>query len=260
MARTKKKLGEILLGWGIVDEKAIAQALEYGMQNGKRIGEALVELELCEEEPVIKALASQLGLEFIDLDKFVIPKESFQLIPPKIVRKHLVLPIGEDYALNVSKPGYLFHSENFALAEAGRLAKPFLLEIELIPISEPTADAPTPKPVILKNVFFETGSAALLPKSTSELIRLKDLLEENPNLTIRINGHTDNVGSEEDNQLLSENRAKAVYDFLVEKGIDKERLRYKGYGESKPIASNDTPASRQENRRTEFEVVRGGQR
>ena len=96
MARTKKKLGEILLGWGIVDEKAIAQALEYGMQNGKRIGEALVELELCEEEPVIKALASQLGLEFIDLDKFVIPKESFQLIPPKIVRKHLVLPIGEE--------------------------------------------------------------------------------------------------------------------------------------------------------------------
>ena len=172
----------------------------------------------------------------------------------------VVLPIGEDYALNVSKPGYLFHSENFALSEAGSLTEPFLLEIELIPISEPTADAPTPKPVILKNVFFETGSAALLPKSTSELIRLKDLLEENPNLTIRINGHTDNVGSEEDNQLLSENRAKAVYDFLVEKGIDKERLRYKGYGESKPIASNDTPASRQENRRTEFEVVRGGQR
>ncbi len=96
MARTKKKLGEILLGWGIVDEKAIAQALEYGMQNGKRIGEALVELELCDEEPVIKALASQLGLEFIDLDKFVIPKESFQLIPPKIIRKHLVLPIGEE--------------------------------------------------------------------------------------------------------------------------------------------------------------------
>jgi type IV pilus assembly protein PilB len=96
MARTRKKIGEILLGWGIVDEKAIAQALEYGMQNGKRIGEALVELELCEEEPVTKALASQLGLEYIDLDKFVIPRESFQLIPPKIIRKHLVLPIGEE--------------------------------------------------------------------------------------------------------------------------------------------------------------------
>ncbi|MCB0613201.1 MAG: PD40 domain-containing protein [Phaeodactylibacter sp.] len=168
----------------------------------------------------------------------------------------VVLPIGEDYALNVSKPGYLFHSENFALAEAGSLAKPFLLEIELSPISEPTAEAPAAKPVILKNVFFETGSAALLPESTAELTRLKGLMDENPGLTIRINGHTDNVGSVEDNQLLSENRAKAVYDFLVEKGIARERLRYKGFGESEPIASNDTPEGRQENRRTEFEAIR----
>ena len=172
----------------------------------------------------------------------------------------VVLPMGEDYALNVSKPGYLFHSENFALAEASSLTEPFLLEIELSPISEPTAGEPAAKPVILKNVFFETASAALRPESTAELTRLKDLLEDNPGLAIRINGHTDNVGSEEDNQLLSENRAKAVYDFLVEKGIPEERLQYKGYGESKPIATNYTAEGRQQNRRTEFEVVREGRR
>ncbi|NOX57628.1 MAG: type II/IV secretion system protein [Planctomycetes bacterium] len=96
MARKKKKLGEILLGWGIVDDDAIAQALEYGMQNGKRIGEALIELELCEEEAVSKALANQFGLEFIDLDKKVIPREAFKLVPADVVRKHLVLPLGEE--------------------------------------------------------------------------------------------------------------------------------------------------------------------
>ncbi|MCB0588644.1 MAG: PD40 domain-containing protein [Phaeodactylibacter sp.] len=167
-----------------------------------------------------------------------------------------VLPVGEDYALNVSKPGYLFHSENFALSEAGSITEPFLLEIELSPIPEPTAEIPSARPVILKNVFFETGSAALLPESTTELNRLKGLLEDNPGLKVRINGHTDNVGSEEDNQALSENRAKAVYDYLVRNGISTERLQYKGFGESNPIATNETAEGRQQNRRTEFEVVR----
>lgn len=167
-----------------------------------------------------------------------------------------VLPIGEDYALNVSKPGYLFHSENFALSQAGSLTEPFLLEIELSPIPEPMAEIPAAKPVILKNVFFETGSAELRPESTAELNRLKELLEENPGLKIRINGHTDEVGSEKDNQALSENRAKAVYDYLARQGISEERLQYKGFGESEPIATNETAEGRQMNRRTEFEVVR----
>ena len=166
-----------------------------------------------------------------------------------------VLPMGEDYALNVFRPGYLFHSENFALSEAGTIAEPFLLEIELSPIPEPAAEAPAARPVVLKNVFFETGSAALRPESTSELNRLKALLDENPGLKIRINGHTDNVGSEEDNLALSENRAKAVYQYLVQHDIDEGRLQYKGYGESKPIATNETAEGRRENRRTEFEVV-----
>ncbi len=94
MARKRKKIGEILIGWGIIDEPALAKALEYGLQNGKRIGEALVELELCKEEDVVRALATQLGMEYYDMDKTAIPKSSLDLIPKDIIRKHLVVPVG----------------------------------------------------------------------------------------------------------------------------------------------------------------------
>ena len=108
----------------------------------------------------------------------------------------------------------------------------------------------------MKNVFFETGSADLKNESIAELDRLKKLLEENGQLKIQINGHTDNVGSEEDNLSLSENRAKAVYDYLIENNITADRLRYKGFGESDPIASNQSEDGRKENRRTEFMIIK----
>ncbi|HMO40444.1 MAG TPA: OmpA family protein [Saprospiraceae bacterium] len=163
------------------------------------------------------------------------------------------LPLGRAYALNVNREGYLFHSENFDLSEQTTITEPFLLEIGLIPISEePSAERPAP--VVLRNVFFETGSAALRPESKAELNRLKTLLETHPKMKIRINGHTDNVGAEAANLQLSEQRAKAVYDYLLQNGIAAERLGYKGFGESLPIDTNDTPAGRQRNRRTEFEL------
>lgn len=173
----------------------------------------------------------------------------------------ICLPAGTDYALNVSKEGFLFHSENFALKGSNQLNQPFLLEIALQAIPELVADNGTPlpeksKPIILKNVFFDTGSAKLSPSSYYELDRLQALLQNSPQLVIQINGHTDNVGSEEDNLRLSEQRAKAVFDYLVEKDIEADRLRYKGYGETRPIESNESAESRQENRRTEFEIVR----
>ncbi len=167
------------------------------------------------------------------------------------------LPLGNDFALNVNKEKYLFHSENFDLTEVKSSSEPIMLEIGLTPIPEIAADAqPLTKsrPIVLRNVFFETASADLRPESKTELDRLKALLEGNPGLKIRINGHTDNVGSEEANQQLSEQRAKTVYDYLVQNGIALERLGYKGFGESQPIDTNDTPEGRQRNRRTEFEV------
>ncbi len=163
------------------------------------------------------------------------------------------LPLGNDYAMTINKETYLFHSENFALAQTNTIEQPFQLNINLQPIPIETATTiEKAKPIVLKNVFFETGSAELLSTSLSELDRLKALLLDNPQLNIQINGHTDNVGSVGDNQSLSTKRAKAVQDYLIKKGIESSRLRYKGFGESQPIASNDTDGGRRTNRRTEF--------
>ena len=110
--------------------------------------------------------------------------------------------------------------------------------------------------IILKNIFFETGSADLLSKSDSEIARLNTLLKDNPEMRIKILGHTDNVGQERDNQKLSEARAKAVHDSLISKGISAERIRYEGKGESQPVADNETEEGRKSNRRTEFFIIR----
>ena len=94
-------------------------------------------------------------------------------------------------------------------------------------------------------------------KSTSypELNYIVDILKANPSLNIIVAGHTDNVGNAANNQLLSENRAKSVMNYLIEKGIPADRLNSKGYGASKPIQSNDTEEGRAKNRRTEIEIL-----
>ncbi|MEM6963242.1 MAG: OmpA family protein [Bacteroidota bacterium] len=173
----------------------------------------------------------------------------------------ICLPLGKNYALNLSKEKYSFHSENFSLKENQSIEDPFLLRIGMQPIKDQPADASedaeaTSPPIVLRNVLFETGSAELKPESTFELNKLLQLLQNNASLKIRINGHTDNVGQPEDNMVLSTNRAKAVYQFLIEKGIAKERLSFKGFGETKPIDSNDTNWGRQNNRRTEFVMLK----
>ena len=173
----------------------------------------------------------------------------------------ICLPMGVDYSLNVNKKGYLFHSENFALKAENSRDEPFQLKIYLqkIPKKEPTVtikDEPILKPVILKNVFFKSGSAELETSSESELNKLVTLLNENPKMNIQINGHTDNVGSDADNLKLSEARAKSVVTYLITQKIDAMRLNFKGFGENKPIAPNDTPTDRQLNRRTEFIIIK----
>lgn len=164
-----------------------------------------------------------------------------------------------EYAVNISKQNYLFHSEHLILDTlANTLAEPFTYIAELVPIALPDTNAdliPETEPVILKNIFFETGSATLLQKSNAEIEKLVGLLEKNENLKIKITGHTDNVGQESDNLTLSEDRAQAVYDALVRKSIDPIRLSYQGIGEKEPIDTNETDEGRQANRRTEFVVV-----
>lgn len=164
------------------------------------------------------------------------------------------LPAGHSYALNVSRKGYLFHSEHFELDSSATFLQPFNLNIELQPLPDSTDTAPVSRPVTLNNVFFNTGSAELLPASTTELNALADLLQENKSLRIQLNGHTDNVGDDNSNLSLSERRAQSVSNYLQKKGIDAARLRAKGFGETKPLATNETPEGRARNRRTEFEV------
>ncbi len=94
MAKKRKKIGEILVGWGIIDAGALADGLKYAQEHGKRIGEALVELELCTEEDVIKALATQFGVEYIDLDRHTVDHDALELVPSNLIQNLMVIPLG----------------------------------------------------------------------------------------------------------------------------------------------------------------------
>jgi len=109
--------------------------------------------------------------------------------------------------------------------------------------------------IILKNIFYDFDKSTLRPESIEELEKLLDFLNKRPTLRIEISGHTDNKGSARYNKKLSDERAKSVVTYLVNKGIDINRLEAKGYGFDEPIATNDTDEGRQMNRRTEFMVI-----
>jgi outer membrane protein OmpA-like peptidoglycan-associated protein len=159
----------------------------------------------------------------------------------------VTLPVGHNYAFNVNRKGYLIYSENFSLA-ANTKDSVFEADIPLQPI-EANAN------VVLKNVFFDSKKFDLKKESEAELDNLVDLLKENNTMVIQINGHTDNVGKPADNLLLSNNRAKAVIDYLTNKGIEPQRLKSKGFGETRPVDDNETESGRSKNRRTELQVI-----
>ena len=160
----------------------------------------------------------------------------------------MTLPIGKDYAFNVNRKGYLFYSDNFLLSK-NATDSIYIKDIPLTPIE-------TGAGVVLKNIFFDTNKFELKPESQAELDKLIQLLNENPTLQIQITGYTDNVGKPAENLILSDNRAKAVVNYLVSNGIITSRLTYKGYGETEPIADNKTEEGRALNRRTEMKVIR----
>lgn len=158
------------------------------------------------------------------------------------------IPSSKNYALNVSADGYLFYSDNFSIDTAHSFTNPFIKDVPLQLIKKGEV-------VVLRNIFFDTDKFDLKPESRVELERLTILLNQNNTLKIEISGHTDAVGSEEHNLILSNNRAKAVYTYLIENGIVSNRLSFKGYGKSLPIDTNETPQGRANNRRTEFRIV-----
>lgn len=196
--------------------------------------------------------------ELIDLET----QKTVQVLGSNAAGQFLAcLPFGKNYAINVSKEGYVFFSENFNLLDTGLYRQPFRLDIGLWAVGKPEiGPKPTPteggQAIVLKNVFFETGKAQLKNASLPELNKLKVFLQENPTLRIEIRGHTDNIGQATDNQQLSEKRAKAVRDYLIQNGIEASRLVYKGLGSSQPLDSNDTEAGRAQNRRTEFIILK----
>ena len=96
MAKQQKKLGEILIEWGIISTREVAKALEHAKAKSLRIGEALVDLKLCSESNVYKALAQQHNMEYIDLDKSSVPPNAVNLIPDDLMRKYLILPLGKE--------------------------------------------------------------------------------------------------------------------------------------------------------------------
>lgn len=159
----------------------------------------------------------------------------------------VTLPVGKDYAFNVNRKGYLFFSDNFSLSQKAPDST-YHIDIPLQPLEANAS-------IVLKNIFFDSKQFDLKPESTSELDKLFLLLRDNPTIKIQISGHTDNVGKAEDNLVLSNNRAQAVVKYLVSKGIDQQRLTFKGFGATMPVADNGTEEGRAQNRRTEMKVV-----
>lgn len=160
----------------------------------------------------------------------------------------IVLTQGAEYALYVNRKGYLFRSLNFNYS-VRKDYEPIVLNIDLEKAAEGTS-------AVLENIFFDLDKYDLKDKSVTELRKILRFLKENPELRVEISGHTDNSGSDEYNQQLSQRRAQAVFDYLVSKGIAANRLIPKGYGSAHPLADNQTEAGRQQNRRIEFKVIR----
>lgn len=158
-----------------------------------------------------------------------------------------VLAFNNDYIMTVKKKGYAFNSQYFSNLDTS-YNEPKKVDFTIQKIEVGTSYQ-------LNHILFKTNNAELDSTSLNVLQDFALFLKDNPNVTISINGHTDNEGGPASNLTLSNNRAKTVYDYLVGIGISASRLTYKGYGQSRPVATNDTEEGKSQNRRTEFVIV-----
>ena len=143
---------------------------------------------------------------------------------------------------------YLFSYHTHFLLPTAPVDSAYTINIGLQPVEANAS-------VVLNNIFFDVNQYELKPESISELDKVVELLNDNPGVKILISGHTDNTGKATDNLRLSENRAKAVVDYLIAKGIEASRLQYKGFGATRAVADNATEEGRAQNRRTELKVI-----
>ena len=153
----------------------------------------------------------------------------------------------DDLLITVKKSGYAFHS-NYISSDDTLFNSPFELNFELGKIDEN-------KSFKIDNIYFDNNSYQIKSLTKQVLIEFVEYLLINNSLVIEISGYTDNIGGDLKNQLLSEKRAKSVFDFLVLNGVSPDRISFKGYGEKYPVASNENEEGREKNRRIEFKVI-----
>ncbi len=158
------------------------------------------------------------------------------------------IPMG-NFAFYAEKPGFTFQSKNFSTLDTNGGKKFVYVNVKLYPIEQNLI-------IRLHNIFFETNSYKLKPESFVELNKVVHFLKTNPNLEIEVSGHTDSIGTYQYNMQLSEKRARAVADYLIKQGIDPGRLQVKGYGFTRPEASNRTEKGRRLNRRVEIKILK----
>lgn len=164
-------------------------------------------------------------------------------------RYRVGLEAGKQYTFRASAKG--FGEETWQLDTSADSATGGVFEhdFRLSPLKEGTT-------FTLENIYFETSSYTLLSESFEELDKFVQILNDNPNLYIRVEGHTDNVGDFDKNVELSRNRADAVKKYLAEKGISPERIETKGYGPTKPVAKGSSEEQRRKNRRVEIVILK----
>ena len=163
----------------------------------------------------------------------------------------IVLPKGKIYGYYIDKEGFFPIADNIDLREVQDMVE-MKHDITVVTYQQMIEEN---IPMPLNNIFFPTAKAILLPESESELRRVAQIIQR-INGHVEISGHTDNVGNDDANQILSEQRAKAVYDFLINEGCNPDSLKWIGYGESKPVADNSTEKGRQQNRRVELRFIK----
>ncbi|WP_375580470.1 OmpA family protein [Marivirga tractuosa] len=235
-------------------EPALVENTVITSENDKEVDEEMTEPETKAVITIFKGkvLDASTGLpvgaviKMVDNKNSTLTAEAFS--DPQTGEFELVVTEGGDYGVSTSKKGYLFNSINFRLPEFS--------EYQEIDVSILLDKAEVGTKMVLKNIFFDSGSSDLRTESLGELEVIKDLLVNSPDLRVQINGHTDDIGNSIYNKLLSKQRAQSVVDYLIANGIDSERLEAKGFGEDKPLVSNDDEiGGREINRRTEIEIL-----
>jgi outer membrane protein OmpA-like peptidoglycan-associated protein len=159
----------------------------------------------------------------------------------------VAVPSGKIYSFVVKAPEYMALYDEIDI--------PMSQKNQVITKNAELNDLKVGSKIVLKNIFYDFDKSTLRPASIVELEHLIELLNDYPTMRIEISSHTDNKGTPEYNIVLSNNRSKSCVDYLISKKVDKKRLEFKGYGLTQPIATNETDAGRQLNRRTEFKIL-----